>query len=219
MSTILAVSTAGVLAVAPRAGAQSDYEPSTLWLSAAIGSQRALSISDKQSIGGWRLDTSRPITVSLDWGRASQTFGARLHRTVSPMTFEGASCTGCEGEVQALSLIGAYRTSQQLGETPIRQFVEIGAGVTRWSGLRGTGEGRLPRFSPVYDFTYAGALGFGLPVTERLHGIVMYEILMVRHVQEVIEYGGEVTKPDAKAAAWFGLASLRLGARYRLGNN
>jgi len=47
----------------------------------------------------------------------------------------------------------------------------------------------------------------------------MYDILMVRHVQEVIEYGGESTPPNAKAAAWSGLASLRLGARYRLGNN
>jgi hypothetical protein len=204
--------------MAPRADAQIEYEPSTLWLSAAVGSQRPVSISDKQSIGGWRIDRSRPLTVSLDWGRSSQSVGARLHRTVSPMTFEGASCAGCAGEVQALSLVGAFRTSRQLGETPIRQFVEIGAGVTRWSGLKGTGSGRLPPFSPVYDFTYAGAIGVGLPVTDRLHAIVMYDILMARHVQEVIVYGGESTPPDAKPAAWFGLASLRLGARYRLGN-
>ena len=117
-----------------------------------------------------------------------------------------------------MSLMGAYRTSQQLGNTPIRQFVELGAGVTRWSGLKGTSENRLPRFSPVYDFTYAGAIGIGLPVTDRLSAILMYDILMVRHVQEVIEYGGEPVKPDAKSAAWFGLASLRLGARYRLDN-
>ena len=218
MSTILAASVAGLLVAAPRARAQADYEPSTLWLSAAVGSQRPVSISDKQSIGGWRVDRSRPITLSLDWGRANQTVGARVHRTVSPMTFEGASCTGCDGEIQALSLIAAFRTSQRLGDTPIRQFVEVGAGVTRWSGLRGTSEGRLPHFSPVYDFTYAGAIGIGLPVTDRLDAIVMYDILMVRHVQEVIVYGGAPTPPDAKATAWFGLASLRLGARYRLGN-
>jgi hypothetical protein len=218
VSTFLAASASGLLVMAPRADAQAEYEPSTLWLSAAVGSQRPVSISDKQSIGGWRIDRSRPLTVSLDWGRSSQSVGARLHRTVSPMTFEGASCAGCAGEVQALSLVGAFRTSRQLGETPIRQFVEIGAGVTRWSGLKGTGSGRLPPFSPVYDFTYAGAIGVGLPVTDRLHAIVMYDILMARHVQEVIVYGGESTPPDAKPAAWFGLASLRLGARYRLGN-
>ncbi|MFA6165845.1 MAG: hypothetical protein WC700_04455 [Gemmatimonadaceae bacterium] len=218
MSTILAVSAAGLLSLAERAGAQTDYEPNTLWLTAAVGSQRAVSISDKQSIGGWRLDTSRPITVALDWGSSRRTFGARLHRTVSPMTFEGWSCAGCEGEVQALSLMAAYRSSQQLGDTPIRQFIELGAGITRWSGLRGTRGDHLPPFSPVYDFTYAGAIGVGLPVTDRLSAILMYDILMARHVQEVIVYGGEPTPPDAKAAAWFGLASLRLGARYRVGN-
>ncbi|MHB1070278.1 MAG: hypothetical protein ACYC1W_10515 [Gemmatimonadaceae bacterium] len=212
------MSAAGLFAVPERAGAQNDYEPNTLWLTAAVGSQRAVSISDKQSTGGWRLDSSRPITVSLDWGSSSRTFGARLHRNVSPMTFEGASCTGCAGEIQSLSLIAAYRTSRQLGDTPIRQFIELGAGVTQWSGLKGTSENRLPSFSPVYDFTYATAIGVGLPVTERLNAVVMFDILMVRHVQEVIEYGGEQTPPDAKAAAWFGLASLRLGARYRLGN-
>ena len=139
MSTILAASAAGLIAVTPLAGAQSDHEPKTLWLTAAVGSQRAVSISDKQSDGGWRLDSSRPISVSLDWGRASQAFGARVHRTVSPMTFEGASCPGCRGKIQALSLIGAYHRSGPLGETQIRQFVELGAGLTRWSGLRGTG--------------------------------------------------------------------------------
>lgn len=218
MSTILAVSFAGLLAVAEGASAQGDYEPGTLWLTAAVGSQRAVSISDKQSDGGWRLDTSRPVTVALDWGTSRRTFGARLHRAVSPMTFEGASCAGCDGEVQSLSLMAAYRTSQQLGETPIRQFIELGAGFTRWSGLKGTSAGRLPPFSPVYDFTYVGAIGVGLPVTDRLTAIVMYDILMARHVQEVIVYGGEPTPPDAKAAAWFGLASLRFGARYRLGS-
>ncbi len=218
VSTILAVSAAGLFAVAERAGAQDGYEPKTLWLTAAGGSQRPVSISDKQSIGGWRVDRSRPVTVAVDWGTSRRTFGARVHRTVSPMTFEGASCAGCKGQIQSLSLLGAYRTSQQLGETPIRQFVELGAGVTRWSGLRATDGNRIPPYSPVYDFTYAGAIGVGLPVSDRLHAIVMYEILMVRHVQEVIIYGGESTPPDAKAAAWFGLASLRLGVRYRLGN-
>ncbi len=218
MSTILAVSAAGLLTAAPRAGAQGDYEPNTLWLTAAVGSQRAASISDKQSDGGWRLATSRPLTVAVDWGTSRRTFGARVHRSGSPMTFEGASCPGCEAEVQSLSLIGAYRASQKLGDTQIRQYIELGAGLTRWSGLKGTGAGRLPRYSPVYDFTYAGAIGVGLPVTDRLNAIVMYDILMVRHVQEVIIYGGEPTPPDAKAAAWFGLASLRLGVRYRLGN-
>ncbi len=219
MSTFFAVSAAGLLAVAPSAGAQGDYEPPTLWLSGAVGSQRPFSISDKQSLGGWRIDRSRPITISLDWGRANQSVGARLHRTVSPMTFEGASCTGCSGQVQSLSLLGAFRTSQQLGQTPVRQFVELGAGVTRWSGLRGTGDGQLPRYSPVYDFTYSAGIGVGLPVSDRLQAVLMYDILMARHVQEVIVYGGEITPPDAKAAAWFGLASLRLGARYRLGDN
>jgi hypothetical protein len=219
VSTILAASAVVVLAVAPRAGAQGDYEPSTLWLTAAVGSQRAASISDKQSEGGWRLATSRPVTVALDWGRANRTFGARVHRTVAPMTFEGARCAGCEGEIQSLSLIGAYRASQQLGDTPVRQFVELGAGITRWSGLRGTGDGRLPPFSPVYDFTYAAGIGVGVPLSDRLHATVVYDILMVWHVQEVIEYGGEPTPPNAKAATWLGLPSLRLGARYRLGNN
>lgn len=214
MSTFLVASATGLLVMAPRADAQTEYEPNTAWLSAAVGSQRPVSISDKQTVGGWRVDRSRPVTVSLDWGRASQALGVRLHRTVSPMTFEGASCAGCEGEVQSLSLLGAYRTSRQLGETPIRQFVEVGAGVTRWSGLRGTGSGRLPHLSPVYDFTYAGAIGIGMPMTDRLHALVMYDILMVRHVQEVI-----VSEPKAKATAWSGLASLRLGVRYRLGDN
>ncbi|MHB1096198.1 MAG: hypothetical protein ACYC3F_08485 [Gemmatimonadaceae bacterium] len=212
------MSAAGLFAAVERAGAQNDYEPNTRWLTAALGSQRPVSISDKQSIGGWRVDRSRPLTVAVDWGTSRRTFGARVHRTVSPMTFEGARCAGCEGEVQSLSLIGAYRASQNLGDTQIRQYIELGAGLTRWSGLKGTGEGRLPPYSPVYDFTYAGAIGVGLPVTDRLHAIVMYDILMVRHVQEVIIYGGEPTPPDAKAAAWFGLASLRLGVRYRLGN-
>lgn len=205
--------------MAPRANAQSEYEPNTWWLSAAAGSQRPVSISDKQTVGGWRIDRSRPVTLSLDWGRAGQTIGARLHRTVSPMVFEGASCAGCAGEVQSLSLMGAFRSSRPIGDTQIRQFVEVGAEVTRWSGLQGTGEGRLPHFSPVYDFTYSGAIGVGLPVTDRLHAMVMYDILMARHVQEVIIYGGEPTPPDAKPSAWFGLASLRIGARYRLGDN
>jgi len=218
VSTILAVSAAGVLVAAKGAGAQSGYEVNTLWLSAALGSQRPVSISDKQSGGGWRLDRSRPITLSLDWGRANQSIGARFHRTVSPMVFEGADCAGCAGEVQSLSLLAAFRTSQQLGDTPIRQFVEVGAGITQWSGLKGTTENRLPHYSPVYDFTYAGAIGLGLRVSDRMNAIVMYDILMARHVQEVIEYGGQATPPNAKAAAWFGLSSLRLGARYRLGN-
>lgn len=218
MSTILAVSAAGVLAVAEGAGAQSFYEPNTLWLSAAVGSQRAVSISDKQSDGGWRLATSRPVTVALDWGSASRTFGARVHRTVAPMTYEGLRCAGCDGEVQSLSVMGAYRASQQLGDTPVRQFVELGAGITRWSGLRGRNGDVVPGISPVYDFTYSAAIGLGLPVRDRLDAFVMFDILMVRHVQEVIEYGGELVKPDAKAQASFGLPSLRLGARYRLGN-
>jgi len=179
-----------------------------------VGSQRAVSISDKQSVGGWRLATSRPLTVAVDWGTSRRTFGARVHRTVSPMTFEGASCTGCEGEIQSLSLMGAYRSSQNLGDTPIRQYIELGAGITRWSGLQGTGGNRLPSFSAVYDFTYSAAIGLGLPMRDRLDAFAMFDILMVRHVQEVI-----VSEPNAKAAAWFGLASLRLGARYRLGNN
>lgn len=214
MSTFLAASATALLAMAPRADAQTAYEPNTWWLSAAVGSQRPVSISDKQTVGGWRLDRSRPLTIAVDWGNSSRTFGARVHRTASPMTFEGASCAGCAGEVQSLSLMGAYRSSRPLGETPIRQFVEVGAGFTRWSGLRGTGSGRLPHFSPVYDFTYAGAIGIGMPVTDRLHALVMYDILMVRHVQEVI-----VSEPSAKATAWFGMASLRVGARYRLGDN
>lgn len=218
MSTILAVSAAGVLAAATRAGAQSNYEPSTLWLSAAVGSQRAASISDKQSTGGWRLASSRPITVALDWGSASQTFGTRVHRTISPMTFEGAACAGCEGEVQSLTVIGAYRASQPLGDTPIRQFVELGAGITRWSDLRGRNGAVIPRISTVDDFTYSAAIGLGLAVRDRLDAFVMFDILMVRHVQEVIEYGGTPVKPDAKAEFTTGLPSLRLGARYRLGN-
>lgn len=213
MSTILAVSAAGLFAVAECAGAQNDYEPNTLWLSAAVGSQGGASISDKQSDGGWRLSASRPVTIALDWGRTNRTFGARVHRTVSPMIFEGARCPTCNGEVQSLSVIGAYRASQELGDTRIRQFIELGAGLTRWSDLRGRNASLIPGISPVYDFTFSAALGFGFPVRDRLDAFVMSDILMVRHVQEVI-----VSEPSAKAAAWSGLASLRLGARYRLGN-
>ncbi|MDP1889339.1 MAG: hypothetical protein Q8K55_00490 [Gemmatimonadaceae bacterium] len=212
VSTILAVSAAGLLA-AEGAGAQSFYEPNTLWLSAAVGWQRAVSISDKQSEGGWLLSASRPLTVSLDWGRASRTFGVRVHRTVSPMKLENYEYAGNHGEVQSLSVIGAYRASQQLGETPIRQFIELGAGITRWSDMRGRNGDRLPVISPVYDFTYSAAIGLGLALRDRLEGFVMFDILMVRHVQQVL-----VLTPNAKAEASFGLPSLRLGARYRLGN-
>ncbi|MHB8840064.1 MAG: hypothetical protein ACYC7F_14065 [Gemmatimonadaceae bacterium] len=168
VSTILAGLLLSRLAVAQGAGDPGGYEPNAFWLTFAGGFQRGASISDKQSGGGWRLDASRPVTLSVDWGRAGQTIGVHLHHNVSAMVYEAASCAGCKGEIQSQSLMATYRRSQVLARSRLRQFVELGAGLTRWSALRSTDENRIPGISPIYDFTYAAAIGVGYPFSDPL---------------------------------------------------
>jgi hypothetical protein len=212
LSTILLVVLLAAPAGAQVYGAPRDYRADALWISGGTGTMRAVSVLDRASDATWVLDESKPVGGSVEWGRADRTIGVRVQQLTAAMQFEGASCIYCDGEVQALTALAVYRRASPLfNSSSLRQIVELGAGATRWSNLRGRNGHQLPTIAPVFDFTYSASIGIGLPLGERLEATAMYDVLMARH--RLLQ----TSSPDSKSIGYIGFAVVRFGARWRLG--
>lgn len=182
----------------------------SLWLSAGIGRMPAVSIDDEASNGLWVLRSSRPVQLALDWGQRYSTVGVTVRRNDIPMRFEGSSCHACSAEVQSLMVMGTYRRAAPLFGSGLLQITELGAGMTRWSGLSGRDGAILPAAAANNDFTYSVSIGLGLPVGEAFELSVNYDVVQVWH---------ERAKQNATAkssSSFAGLSTLRAGARIRL---
>jgi len=211
LSTILLALAVAIPAQAQVYGAVRDYSGSALWLSATSGTTRAASLSDDASSAKWGLAQAKPVEVAVAWGDRDRAIGVSVRRTQVPLTFDGVSCAGCAGQVQSTVALGTYRRSTPLFGSGLRQVVEFGLGITRWSDLVGRDGSRIPAIATNDDFTYGVSYGIGVPLGDHLEASVNYDILQTRH---------EMQKTSATSAASSGTTSfstLRVGARVRLG--
>lgn len=212
LSTILLAVVMAAPAEAQVYGARRDYRNDGVWISGSSGTMRTASVSDHATNATWVLDQSKPLSGSLEFGSTDRTIGVRVQRVVAPLRFEGVECVFCDGEVQALTALAVYRRSSPLALAGgLRQIVELGAGATRWSDLRGRNGHLLPVISPQTDFAYSASIGLGLPLGERLEASAMYDVLMARHRLK------QMSAANEKATGFIGFAVVRFGARWRLG--
>ncbi|MBW7934715.1 MAG: hypothetical protein H3C62_14130 [Gemmatimonadaceae bacterium] len=195
--------------------AQSDRrarfdDGSRAWhVSLSAGSMRGVTISDKASNAAWVLARSRPLAVSVDWGRRSRVFGLRVQQIVAPIDFQGGSCPGCDGTVRAHSLLLTMRNAGPLFETSLVQMVELGLGTTTWHSLTGRNGDHPTSIDPTTDLTYSAAIGIALPFRDRYEAVANYDIQMARHQQKPRVSG--VANPG-----YIGLGMLRLALRIQI---
>ena len=211
LSTILLAAALAQPAGAQVFGAPRDYNANVVWISAYGGSMAGQSMSDKASDASWSLAKSKPVNLALDWGTNDRSIGLRVQRAVPQLEFSGLTCAACRGEVQALTMLGTYRRASPLYTSSLRQVVELAAGVTTWSALKGQDGNTLPTIAPKSDFTYSISLGASLPLGDRLEGSVMYDLMQVRHARQTSGPSGSSSSTFEK------LNTLRVGARLRLG--
>lgn len=205
LSTILLGLALARPALAQMRGAPRDYSRDALWLTGASVQMRSASVSDDASKGTWSIDASKPVAVGIDWGRIDRSIGVRAQKVVAPLTFSGASCASCQGDVQMLVVMGTYRRAGPLFGSILQQIVEFGLGATQWSALTGRSGSTLPSISPEVDFTYSAAFGIGMPLGPGAEVSVMYDALQARH------------RSMGNASSNIGLNVVRMGARLRLG--
>jgi len=193
-------------------GAPRAYNANTVWIAAYGGSMASQSMSDKASDASWSLEKSKPVNLALDWGNLDRSIGLRVQRATPQLEFSGLTCAACRGEVQALTMLGTYRRSSPLYTSSLRQVVELSAGATTWSALKGRDGSTLPTITSRSDFTYAISLGASMPLGDRLEGSVMYDLMQVRHPRQTSGPSGSSSSTFEK------LNTLRFGARLRLGH-
>lgn len=202
-----------ILALARSAAAQFGgpryYEPDGWYLGGAQASVRAASISDRATDATWVMDKANLLTGSLEYGRSDRSMGARVVYGTIPMSFEGASCLACRGEVQMLTALAVYRRGGPLFNTGLSQIIELAVGATQWSNLSGVSGPQLPTMSPQTDFTYAVSIGAGLPIGQRLEVMAAYDVQQIKHRPR-----SGTNLPSSSGSV--GLAVVRIGARWRL---
>ncbi len=211
LSTILIALAVATPAGAQYFGAPRSYAGNALWLSAGSGDTRAVTLSDNASGGIWRMLQAKPLEVALDLGNSDRSVGVSVRRAVVPLTFQGTACTGCAGQVQSQVMLGTYRRATPLFASALRQIVELGAGLTRWSALTGRDGATLPIIASNDDFTYSVSVGIGMPLGDRLEAAVHYDMLQTRHEMQTSGAVGTATR------GYTAFNTLRFSARLRLG--
>lgn len=204
------------LALASPAGAQvfgvptSNSGPS-LWLSVGDGSTRGVSVSDKASDAIWHLDKAAPRRVAIEWGREERTIGVAASMVSVPLRLVGSACGSCNGTVKATQVMGTYRMEAPLFGGVLRSVTELGAGVTRWSGLTGRDGDTIGAIAANDDFTYSVSFGLGVPLGSHLDLTALYDVSQVRHERQ------SSSLAHSSGSSNVGLTTLRFGARVRLG--
>ena len=211
LSTILVVAALAQPAAAQFGGPSRSYG-NELWLTAGQGNLPALTMSDNASGGTWRLERTKPVSVSLDWGRRERSIGLSVAHDNYALALSAPTCPACNATVRTEQALATYRRSGTMFGGGVMQVVEFGVGATQWSKLTGEGGSTPPVIKPNTDFTYAVALGLAIPVGDAFELSAMYKSISVRH---------ETLRQISTGAApnnFIGMNMLWFGARVRLGH-
>lgn len=210
LSTVLLILAVVRPAAAQYPGSRGDYYTDGWYLSGASATLRAASMSDRASAATWVMEKAKLVSGGVEYGRADRAFGVRAATGMVPMSFEGASCLGCAAEVRATSVLATYRRANPLFNTGALQIIELSAGAMIWDSLKGRGGPVLPTIGRQMDFSYGISIGAGLPLGDRLEVNVMYDVQQMRHPAARLSSGAMA------GSGALGLATIRMGARWRL---
>jgi hypothetical protein len=211
LSTLIVLACVARAAAAQKPDAPSDTTDRPLWFSVSAGGLRGAPISDRASNGGWRLQTSAPVTVAFSmplWGR---TLGLRAQTAGINMRFTGPSCTDCAGRVQATMTLATYNNTRQIGNSAFNTEIEYVIGMTSWTGLRGRDGNQLPAAGAAHDFTYGLSVGWSRVMSDRLDALLMIDALSLTHRI------GSASVTGVRGGGQVMLYGLRAGARMQLG--
>jgi hypothetical protein len=178
------------------------------WTSLSIGLFQLQDMYDPESNSAWDFGTIVQFRGSLerDFQRGTSV-GVAASLARAPLSYAGPDCTFCDADVTLWQVLALFRIGggRSVG---LHQVIEIGAGVTGFSGFRQRGGDEIGP-GTVVDPTFSIGYGLGYSLSPNTQFTLLQEVGLMIHRRGDRPAGDESNVPRTY--------STRIGLRFGLG--
>lgn len=178
------------------------------WTSLSVGWLQHGRLCDPGSNSCWDFGSAPQFraTLELPMGRGA-TIGVAGTTSRVPLLYEGgvlSGCNRCDADANVSQVLANLRIG---GGSGFHQVIDVNAGATLFSNFRTVDGVKLDPDGMVSSFTFTLGYGFGYPLTQRFHLMLLQDFGLVIHKR----MSGQTNNTAQQS-------TLRIGGRYGLGS-